>query len=526
MGIWNFYFIAKLFLYFGHYINFHLLPNLAFALLLVIPLQRPRLKLLRQLAAIPLGIALLYHDSWLPPLAQVMSKSSQLEGFSAGYLFELLGRFISPPVVAALLLIYVVYFFAKKKLRITTFVFLAMLAPPLLLALKPSGVVVTPETTANSPPAATAGTAATSGPPTDANLTAQLDAFYKQEATRSVSFAPPAKSDAPFDIIFIQICSLSWDDMDFVKQRDNALFKRFNIVFSNFSSAASYSGPAAIRLLRGSCGQQRHKSLYDPAPAQCDTFDDLQQVGYTPQLAMNHDGHFGDFISDVRDRGGMHAPLMDDQGLPAYLQSFDGSPVYDDYSVLSRWWQQRLATPDQRVALFYNTISLHDGNRYAGKRTSNSLEIYPPRLARLLDDLDHFFDLLSKSGRRAVVVFIPEHGASIRGDKMQIAGMREIPSPRISIVPVGIKLIGMPENPATKPLLVSEPTSYLAVSKLLANFIRQSPFDAASPNLQEYARDLPATEFEAENEDVVVMRRGNQYFMRSKDAGWVEYEPD
>jgi len=63
MGIWNYYFIAKLFLYFGHYIGFHALANLAFALFLTIPTQRPRLKLLRQMVAVPSGVALFYYDT-------------------------------------------------------------------------------------------------------------------------------------------------------------------------------------------------------------------------------------------------------------------------------------------------------------------------------------------------------------------------------------------------------------------------------------------------------------------------------
>ncbi|WP_162232371.1 cellulose biosynthesis protein BcsG, partial [Methylogaea oryzae] len=37
MGIWNYYFIAKLALFLGKYIGFHLWENLAFAALLLLP---------------------------------------------------------------------------------------------------------------------------------------------------------------------------------------------------------------------------------------------------------------------------------------------------------------------------------------------------------------------------------------------------------------------------------------------------------------------------------------------------------
>jgi cellulose synthase operon protein YhjU len=255
-------------------------------------------------------------------------------------------------------------------------------------------------------------------------------------------------------------------------------------------------------------------------------FNDLEQIGFEPQLAMNHDGRYGGFLADLRERGGLKVPLFNVQGAPKYLQSFDGSPVHGDYTVLTKWWKGRLEMPSKRVALFYNSVSLHDGNRYPGNRSASSLDIYPQREARLLDDIDRFFSELQASGRHAVVIFVAEHGASIRGDKMQVAGLREIPSPRISIVPVGIKLIGMAENPAAKPLIISRPTSYLAISQLLADFISISPFGKNSPSLAEYASNLPSTGFVAENEDVVVMRNNKRYYIHTKDAEWVDYDPE
>lgn len=527
MGLWDLYFITKLFLYFGHYIGFHPWLNLAFAVFLAVPIpesyaNRKRLNIYRQAIAVPVGISLFYYDTWLPPVTRAFSQASQVEGFSPAYLWELTGRFFNPLVVAALAALFVLYFLAVRKIRISSVIFVVMLVPLFSLGhSRPQPQPENPGTAAAAAPAAPADPMA--GPSTDANLTAQLNAFYNNESTRSVSFTPPAKTDAPFDIIFLQVCSLSWDDLDFTKQRDNPLFKRFDIVFTNFSSAASYSGPAAIRLLRGSCGQPRHKTLYDPAPQQCMTFDDLHQIGFEAQLAMNHDGHYGGFLEDVRERGGLKAKPFDNTGLPPYLQSFDGSPVHDDFAVLSKWWDRRLKSHAERVALFYNTISLHDGNYYSGHR-SNSMEIYPPRLTQLLSDMDRFFSALQASGRRAVVVFIAEHGASVRGDKMQIAGLREIPTPRISTVPVGIKLIGLPDTPGAKPFIVSKPASYLAVSQLLSNFVTITPFGKGSLSMEDYARDLPTTDFVAENEDIVVMRHDKQYFIHSKDSEWVEYD--
>jgi len=519
MGVWDLYFITKLILYFDQHIGFHPWLNLAFAVFLAAPIpdrypNRKRLKLLRQVIAVPAGISLFYYDSWLPSIMRALSQTSAMGGFSGTYLLELAQRFFNPKVVGILLLSYAIYFVASKRIRVSSVVFAAMLVPLLSFG---------HDKTQPLPQGTVAAANPLSGPPTDANLNAQLSAFYAGEAARAVSFSPPPGSDEPFDVLILQICSLSWDDLDFTKQRDNPLFSRFNIVFTNFSSGASYSGPAAIRLLRGSCGQPRHKQLYDEPLQQCLTFGNLSRIGFQEQLAMNHNGQYGGFLDDLRVRGGLTAPLFENKNLPPYLQSFDGSPVYEDFPVLSKWWDARLKLRAPRVALFYNTISLHDGNYFPGHR-SNSMEIYPTRLETLLKDLDRFFSVLQASGRRAVVVVVAEHGASVRGDKMQIAGMREIPTPRISTVPVGIKLIGLPDKPGTKPYLVSKPSSYLALNQLLANFITVSPFAKTSLTMADYAGDLPETNFVAENEDVVVMRRGKRYFIHSKGEDWVEYD--
>ena len=513
MGIWDLYFVTKLVLYLGHYIDFHVFANLAFALFLFIPIRHAWIRLIRQVLAIPIGVALFYYDTWFPPFSSVMLQASQLQQFDLTYLMELLGRFIHFPIVATLGLLYAAYFFVRKKIPVSPLVLLAMLVPLLPIATQPSAVTASPPTTDTSSPA------------TDQVLTAALQSFYKYEASRTTSFAPPGKADIPFDIIFLHICSLSWDDLNFVKEADNPLFKRFDIVFTHFNAAATYSGPSIIRVLRGSCGQQQHGRLYDPINAQCQTFNNLQQIGFESQLALNHDGQYGNLLADISQRGGLQATPFNNSGIPPYLKSFDGSPIYNDYTVLTKWWMNRLTLPAPRVALYYNSISLHDGNR-SSNRSGSSLQTYRPRLARLLADLDRFFTQLHASGRRAVVVFVPEHGASLRGDKMQIAGMREIPTPLIGIVPVGIKLIGLPENAAQELLIVSKPTSHLAVTKLLSDFVRGNLFGVSKLDLAEYVHHLPATEFVAENEETIVMRRGGQYFLRTKTSAWVEYDPD
>lgn len=106
---------------------------------------------------------------------------------------------------------------------------------------------------------------------------------------------------------------------------DHPLWKHFDIVFKNFNSATSYSGPAAVRLLRASCGQLSHTNLYQPSGADCYLFENPAKLGFNQQLMLGHNGLFGDFLKELRSLGGMQSPLMDQTGLPVSLQAFDGS---------------------------------------------------------------------------------------------------------------------------------------------------------------------------------------------------------
>ncbi|WP_207888670.1 cellulose biosynthesis protein BcsG, partial [Pseudomonas sp. 30_B] len=153
---------------------------------------------------------------------------------------------------------------------------------------------------------------------------------------------------------------------------------------------------------------------YKPAPAQCHLFGQLAAAGFAPQTLPNHDGHFDNFLQLIRENIGVpNAPMIPDADAPVARHAFGGSAVRDDYATLANWYAKRGASPGP-VALYYNTISLHDGNQLTGGRMS-SLDSYPLRARKLLDDFDRFADLIAASGRRAVIVFVPEHGAALRG---------------------------------------------------------------------------------------------------------------
>jgi cellulose synthase operon protein YhjU len=523
MGLWSAYFFAKFLLYAGGYIGFSPWLNLLFALFTALPPQNARQRFTKNLIAVPLGIMLLYHDSWLPPIERVLSQTQNLATFTVPYLIELAGRFINWKVLLALAVMLAVYVLAKRKLRMSTFVFLGLLA----IMLIPQGrSLVEPAIATTAGPAGTPAAAARIDP---RNLRREaldelLAQFYAKELSRQVHFAASAATDDPYDIVLLHVCSLSWDDLQAAKRADDPLLQRFDILFSSFNSGASYSGPAALRLLRGNCGDTSHKQLYDPPSRDCLVIDGLQDAGFEPHWLMNHDGKFGDFFSDVRDRGAFPAALEDARGAAVAQHSFDGSPIYDDYSVLSRWWAKRASNPSARVVLYYNSISLHDGNQIDGKAVGAGSSSFADRLGKLSGDLGRFLDDLRRSGRHVIVVIVPEHGAAVRGDKRQIPGLREIPTPAITHVPVGVVLVNAARAATEVQQRIDSPTSYLALNELLSRFLADNPFAQPTLNLSTYTQNLPQTESVAENDGTVIMQIGGQYMMRTPDGAWSSWE--
>lgn len=217
-----------------------------------------------------------------------------------------------------------------------------------VFTLWPAGQPTDTVTTTGGNAAATVATAgdkpvigdmpAQTAPPTAANLNTWLNTFYAAEEKRKTTFpAQPPPDAQPFDLLVINICSLSWSDVEAAGLMSHPLWSHFDILFKHFNSGTSYSGPAAIRLLRASCGQPSHTRLYQPADNECYLFDNLAKLGFTQHLMMDHNGEFGGFLKEVRENGGMQSELMNQSGLPTALLSFDGSPVYDDLAVLNRW---------------------------------------------------------------------------------------------------------------------------------------------------------------------------------------------
>ncbi|HGE8283200.1 TPA: cellulose biosynthesis protein BcsG [Serratia marcescens] len=530
LGGWNLYFLAKFALLWFGYLNFHALPNLVFMAFLLMPIPSQRLHRWRHYLAIPIGIALFYHDTWLPGINSILSQGSQLAGFSAQYLLELINRFINWQMVGAAFVLLIAYLFVAQWVRVTVFTVAALvwlnivnIAGPAVSLLPATSTASAggANTPATSVPAAGDAAPADSLPPTSANLTAYLNQFYEREKGRVTAFPATLPADAqPFDLLVINICSLAWADMEAVNLQNHPLWSKMDIMFDSFNSATAYSGPAAIRLLRASCGQLSHHDLYQPVNQQCYLFDNLAKLGFKEQLMLDHSGVFGNFLKELREQGDMQAPLMSQAGIGNELTSFDGEPIYNDLELLTRWLDQQQKGGDGRTATFFNIIPLHDGNRFVGSSKSAD---YQPRAQKLFDQLNTFLDQLEKSGRKVVVVIVPEHGAALVGDKMQMSGLRDIPSPNITHTPVGIKLIGMKAPHQGGPLQIKTPSSYLALSELVSRLVDGKVFSESSVDWQALTQGLPQTPVISENDNAIVMQYQGKPYIRLNGGDWVPY---
>ncbi|WP_206956401.1 cellulose biosynthesis protein BcsG [Trinickia acidisoli] len=514
MTFWNLYFILKLYLFATGHLNPVWLANIAFVTVLALtsPVRHRGLRFVRFVVGLGIGLPLLYYEAIVPPFSRIVEEASALESFTMGYWFELAQRFLPPMLIIGVIVVIIGHWFVNRWVRVTTLVIIALVVLPVWHTV--SLAITSAQNGAGSP-----HMAAVVEQPLDHN--AALAAFRTAESQRQVTFGKLSSNpNEQFDIIIVHICSLSWDDLDVSKARNNPMLSHFDYLLTNFSTAASYSGPAAVRVLRASCGQEAHADLYKQAPQQCYLLNDLARAGFTPQILLNHDGHFDNFLDLVKTNADVpNVPIESNADATVSMHAFDGSIVHDDYSTWAHWYAQRAQTPGP-VALYYNTISLHDGNRVIGKEQLSSIDSYPYRVNTLMNEVDQLADLIQKSGRRAVIVFVPEHGAALRGDANQIAGLREIPTPRIVHGPVGVRVVGFlgAHGPTT---VIDTPTSFLALAQLLSNLVSNSPFKPGAV-LSQYAAGLPQTQMVGENEGTVTMKTATGYAVKTPDGVWVD----
>lgn len=521
-AVWNFYFLLELYLFHTGAIRLDIVLNI---LLMLFVLARAPQALARYRAFrygrsgvnLLLAVLLLWHQSWLPTPSQVAGLLDQYGLPSSDYMFSFTsGIFTMSALIMLFALATASYVLRKQRLVMLTVLPALFMTAPLISAVLGESDEAYPLVGIQ-----TAQAAQTVDP------AGYLEAFYESEAERTIQFKAPAATEAPFDIVVLHVCSLSWDDLKEIDIGPDApFFKQFDYLFTNFNTATGYSGPAVLRLLQASCGQRTHREIHGKdTPAACQMFTSLATVGYETFVGMSHDGVYGDFIGSVKENTPANTVLLSPGKLQPQAIFFDGkTPLFNDHDVLERWLDARQSSSAERAALYYNSVLLHAGVRWKGEKTSRGRDAHTQFTdvsGVLLEDVQAFIDTLKKSKRNTVLLFVPEHGRALVGSPLQPADMRDIPLPKITKVPVGVKLIGPQFNKSeAKQAIVSKPTSYLALAWLLSQYVSHSPFGDGAQSADNLAFRMPRTEFVAEHEGRVVMELEGKYMYRSADGKW------
>ena len=522
LGVWNVYFIIAFALAAFGYIELNLLGNALLMAWLLLPVGPKWLRILRGTLGVAAAAVLLYSESWLPGVDSILANKGGIAGFSLLYMAEFALDFINVKMVGWGLLVFLGYFLVRRYVRVTFFTivyFLGAVTMPWVQSIMPERA---PVVTADAGGQTNEAAAPAKTGKADAKAVGEwYDAFLAYEHDRRARFPNGlSEKDTPFDILLLSICSVSNDDLAVSQLDQHPLFKEFNIRFDSFNAATAYSGPALLRLLNGACGQPSHSELYGERRPECEIMTRLGTLGYSQRLLMDHSGEYDNFLQSMRDKAGVTATL-DNAKYPTRYMGFDDEEIADSLAVLRHWQRTQVKSKAGRTATLINFIALHDGNRLPGRGRA---EPFKPRAQEMFDNIRTFLRELERSGRKTMVVIVPEHGAAVRGDKIQVPRLRDIPTMRISRVPVMVKFVGLKGMP-NEPIHVTGNTSYLALTSLIGKTLETDYFskDGGTVPLEQLVHDLPQTNPVSENGTVQTLEyQGREYF-RQNGGEWKPY---
>lgn len=522
LGVWNVYFIIAFALAAFGYIELNLLGNALLMAWLLLPVGPKWLRILRGTLGVAAAAVLLYSESWLPGVDSILANKGGIAGFSLLYMAEFALDFINVKMVGWGLFVFLGYFLVRRYVRVTFFTivyFLGAVTMPWVQSILPERA---PVVTADAGGQTNEAAAPAKTGKADAKAVGEwYDAFLAYEHDRRARFPNGlSEKDTPFDILLLSICSVSNDDLAVSQLDQHPLFKEFNIRFDSFNAATAYSGPALLRLLNGACGQPSHSELYGERRPECEIMTRLGTLGYSQRLLMDHSGEYDNFLQSMRDKAGVTATL-DNAKYPTRYMGFDDEEIADSLAVLRHWQRTQVKSKAGRTATLINFIALHDGNRLPGRGRA---EPFKPRAQEMFDNIRTFLRELERSGRKTMVVIVPEHGAAVRGDKIQVPRLRDIPTMRISRVPVMVKFVGLKGMP-NEPIHVTGNTSYLALTSLIGKTLETDYFskDGGTVPLEQLVHDLPQTNPVSENGTVQTLEyQGREYF-RQNGGEWKPY---
>ena len=250
------------------YLTLNLLYNGLLLLFVLLPIKSKAIRFIQTVVAVIAGVVLAYSESWLPGPESIFSNAQNIAGFSAVYIAQLVVDFVNVKMLVAGIVIVLLYCLLKNWVRLSVFTvvyFLCLVVEPYYLAWKTQPTLTQVAEVAKEVPSSEMKQAESPADPsviTSETIDKWYTAFLDYEKGRRAEFPQGlSANDTPFEIILMNICSLSNDDLIASDLMNHPVLSEFNIRFDHFNSATSYSGPATLRLLNAVCGQVDHNSL-------------------------------------------------------------------------------------------------------------------------------------------------------------------------------------------------------------------------------------------------------------------------
>lgn len=519
------YFAFKYILFFMSLSNFSIIDNFIFFLFALIYPCKKRVRIIYHGMLILVALSLLYMDSYLPSINSAINQSGSIIGaikeltsyFIDYFNFRIIVIFIG--ILASSFFLIDVFHFEFVIVTLFIYTSISTFNSNLIANELATKNIQKIEIKSDDIPEQI-------GDPTTENIENYLQAFLAKEKQRIVSMPQTLPNNfQPFDIVLLNICSLASDDVVASNLADHKIFSRFDVKFDNFNSASSYSTPASMRLLRANCGQETESDMYSERRTECELLTTLDRVGFANQVYFDHNGIYGDYFKTLHDQAGLIDKMFPLDKLSVKYTAFDGTPIYSDFDLFKAYINNMETSTNVQKITFFNLLSLHDGNRLYGQ---NKSQPYVPRLRTLLDDIDVFMTDLEESSRKTLFIMVPEHGAAIRGDKMQIAKLREIPTDTITRIPTMIKFFGFSANQEDTQEIttVNGNYSYLALAEIIKRSIQRNIFskDKNTSTIKSIVDKLPQTAFIGESTNAFFMTYQNKDFYKLKSDHWEPYK--
>ena len=500
---WNTFYIFKIGLCFLGFIGFsHVLNILAFGFC-GLHFRNRYIERCKAVLATLLSWALLYHDSFLPGIEQLMAQKANITQFSLSYVLEFIAGFVNINMLIAIPLSLFAIYLASKVLRGCALVFIGFISLWVIdgssiqqLTSQQDGIIAG-ERFLKDRTLDEEGMLTQRGSFTRGNLSSYEKQFYENEGKRQIAFSNAQA--AAFSFIFITADGLSNAELSSLNTESHAVLQRFDMQFDKFNTVSVSEPELASRLFSSLCGQRHSDSLKNDHALnrQCSLPKALANVGLTSQI------------------------LFDD------VQSSEKvAKIFPDFDI------------DPRASLTVNAVNsthsmfdtaldiLRQGNAKAlfmrfgaGAYMSNKAVA----VADFLSNLNVFLDRLDQGGIRSLVVLMPGIGGS--GTDITLHGGREIPSDTRCLGSVYFRFSSLPH--ANEVYHVKPNVSYLALAEIISRAWSVDPYaEGALLSAQALTDELPRTAVVGENDGARFMLFRNRRFCveDAQSDAWISFE--